>query len=67
MVELSPDVFLRGFDQAVVAFEIDIVFPHQAPGGFRLSDPFLDGRQVMDVFGMQERLHDPAIAYDRRR
>ena len=43
VIELSPDVFLSRFDQAVIAFEIDVVFPHQTSGGFSLTHPFFDG------------------------
>src|SRR4029079_1638455 len=61
MIELRPDVLLSRFDQAVVAYEVDITFTHETPCSFCLSDPFLDGGQVMDLFRMQQRLHDAAI------
>ena len=61
MIELGSDIFLGGLDQASVAFEIRIVLAHEAAGRFGLSDPFLDGRQVMHLFRMQQRFHDAAI------
>src|SRR5687768_3649022 len=60
MVQLGPDVFLRGLDQTIVAFEIDIVFPHQASSGFRLCHPLPDSWQVVDLFRIQERFHHRA-------
>jgi hypothetical protein len=37
------------------------VLVHQAPCSFGLSDPLLDGRQVVNVLWMQEGFHDATI------
>jgi hypothetical protein len=41
VIELSPDVFLGRFDQAVIAFEIDVVFPASDVWWFQPAPPIL--------------------------
>ena len=44
VIQLGTDIFLCRFDEAIVAFESNMVLAHQASGGFGLSHPFFDGR-----------------------